>query len=244
MGEVTLGDRQIDTDPRRWDADLRRDASLLFGGIAAFFALAGLIWFVLAPGSAGAFLWVAIVLLVLLLIAEAIVLATGIAKEENVGPHWLTEPEAHAGTARAAEAEAGTAQATPPPETTTEGGVEPVAGPEIDLECPQCAEMFTVEDTGERPLAAQCPHCGAEGEVNLPEPQPDHEHDHDHEHGREHGHEAGAAVAGSGLAEEEEDLPTIDIQCPACETQFEVEDTGERPLEATCPGCGRSGKLS
>lgn len=227
MGEIEIGERDVDTDIRAWDADLRRDASLVVGALAGVLLLVALVYYGLNASGSGWYLWVAIVLLVLLLIVEAAVLATGIAREENVGPPWLSG-EAHA---------AGTTTAG-----TTVGGqeAEPEDRPEIDLECPECTEMFTVEDTGERPLATECPHCGAQGHVNLPEPE-----------GHDPGTGAGADAAGgplAGLGEEEpdeamEDVETISLECPACETQFETEDTGERPLRTECPGCGKSGKL-
>jgi len=57
------------------------------------------------------------------------------------------------------------------------------------------------------------------------------------------GGEAEDPLAGLGEDDEDEDVEMISLECPACETQFETEDTGERPLRATCPGCGASGKL-
>lgn len=234
MSQVQIGDRTFDQDPRRWDEDNRRDASLVVGGLAAFFLLAAILFYGLAPSASGWFLWASIVVLVLLLIAEAVVLATGIAREENVGPHWLSEPEAHRGQAAGTAGAATATQAEQEPDEVP----EPPSPPEIDLECPECREMFTVEDTGERPLHTECPHCGAAGHVNLdnlPE-EHDHEHDHDHDHGAE------AAAAGVG-AEPEPEHEEISLECPACGTQFDVEDDGTRPLTATCPGCGSSGKL-
>lgn len=161
MGQVEIAGRDVDTDVRLWTPDLRREASLVIGGLAAVFLLAGLIWYALAPGSAGTFLWVAIVLLVLLLLAEAAVLVTGIAREENVGPHWLSEPEAHRQTREPQAATPG-AQAR----AGTPADEEVPAPPEIDLQCPECGEMFAVEDTGERPLATECPGCGRSGKLS------------------------------------------------------------------------------
>lgn len=232
MSQVQIGDRTFDQDPRRWDEDNRRDASLVVGGLAAFFLLAAIFFYGLAPGASGWFLWVSIAVLVLLLIAEAVVLATGIAREENVGPHWLSEPEAHRSQAAGAAAGAGTAaaHAEPEPEEEPDEVPEPPSPPEIDLECPECREMFTVEDTGERPLHTECPHCGAAGHVNLDNLPGDHDH----------AHEGEAAAAGASA---EPDHEEISLECPSCGTQFDVEDDGTRPLTATCPGCGSSGKL-
>ena len=115
---------------------------------------------------------------------------------------------------------------------------------EIDLRCPQCQELFTVQDTGQRPLEIDCPHCGAHGQVDLPErEEPEAETSAEEEPAEAH------AAAATSLADEpiEEESagenPVISLKCPACSTQFDVEDTGERPLQMTCPGCGRSGKL-
>jgi DNA-directed RNA polymerase subunit M/transcription elongation factor TFIIS len=243
MGEITIGQRDVDTDVRRWDPDLRRDASLVLGALAGVFLLAALVYYALNAAGSGWFLWVAIVVLALLLVAEAVVLVTGIATEENVGPPWLSGEQRHA-TTTAAGAAVGTEgqEAEPEPEHEREPEPEPEHR-EIDLECPECSQMFAVEDTGERPLATECPHCGARGHVNLPEPEED------TASGTRTG--AGAAAAGAdplaGLGEDDEepdeDVETISLECPACDTQFETEDTGERPLRTECPGCGRSGKL-
>lgn len=242
MGEITVGDREIDTDVRRWSGDVRRDASLILGAAAGLFLLAALVYYALNAAGSGWFLWVAIVVLAVLLVAEAVVLATGIAREEDVGPPWLTgETQAASATAETETADettvGGPASASPEPAR------EPEPAPEIDLQCPECSEMFAVEDTGERPLATECPHCGAQGHVNLPETtdEPD---DHDSTAGAGGGAVAGDPLAGLGDDEpEDEDVETISLECPVCDTQFDTEDTGERPLRTECPGCGRSGKL-
>lgn len=252
MGELQIGDRAVDTDLRRWEPDLRRDASLVVGALAGVLLLVALVYYALNAAGSGWFLWVAIVLLAVLLVVELAVLVTGIAREENVGPPWLAGAET-------AEASTTSAGATVGPDAEEQPDAEPAAvheHPEIDLQCPACEDMFTVEDTGERPLATQCPHCGAQGHVNLPEPE---EHEDAHGHERGHGSAAGAGAATqaggedplAGLGEEDadeaeappEDVETISLQCPACETEFETEDTGERPLRTECPGCGKSGKL-
>ncbi len=256
MGQLSIGDRQIDTDVRRWEGPTRRDVSLFLAGIAGVFLLASFLYYGLDASGSGWFLWVAIVTLALLLLAQLIVLVTGIAREEEVGPPWLAGREPHAAGAQTTTA----AGASVESEAEPAGGVGPTpehehaheVHPEIDLQCPQCSEMFTVQDTGERPLATQCPHCQAQGHVNLPEPEPEPEQE-----PAAAGTGAGATATQepfsgeedplAGIAEEEEPLgevETISLSCPACETQFDVEDTGERPLRTTCPGCGKSGKLS
>ncbi|HET6315336.1 MAG TPA: zinc ribbon domain-containing protein [Chloroflexota bacterium] len=47
--------------------------------------------------------------------------------------------------------------------------VAPVQGQEqrIVIRCKQCGEVFPVEDTGERPLATTCPHCGKTGSIKV-----------------------------------------------------------------------------
>jgi Zn finger protein HypA/HybF involved in hydrogenase expression len=232
MTEVQLGDRSVPADIRRWDPDLRRITSLILGGVAVFLLVGALVYYELDPASSGWFLWVAIVTLVVLLLAEAAVLLTGIAREENVGPPWLAGETAEAETDTRTE----TTAVGPEPDEEPEPHRE---HPEIDLQCPECAEMFAVEDTGERPLATECPHCGAQGHVNLP----DRDEDTGPEPGGAVGGEAEDPLAGLGEDDEDEDVEMISLECPACETQFETEDTGERPLRATCPGCGASGKL-
>lgn len=37
--------------------------------------------------------------------------------------------------------------------------------PEIVIRCRSCNEVFTVVDTGERPLVGTCPNCGKQGTV-------------------------------------------------------------------------------
>lgn len=229
----------VPADVRRWDPELRRQASLIVLAVGGLFLVGALLFFGLDAAASGWFLWVTIAVLVLLLVAEVAIVATGIAREEDAGPAWLRAEPAHV-----------------PPET--EPADEPAGGPaagaataepggEIDLRCPECAEMFSVEDTGERPLHTECPHCGAEGHVDIEAPPPSEEpaaEDLYGEPAEEPGEApAGGAAAASEPAREEEGGEPIALQCPACDTQFEVEDTGERPLEATCPGCGRGGKL-
>ena len=44
---------------------------------------------------------------------------------------------------------------------------EPPAAPvkKLKLRCGGCKEVFTIEDTGERPLKRACPHCGRIGKI-------------------------------------------------------------------------------
>ncbi len=220
MAQAHAGGNAIPLDVRQWEPDLRRSASLVVLGVAGLFLVASLLFFGLAPEASGIFLWIAIVVLGLLLVAEAAILATGIAREENIGPPWLAEPAA---------TEQQASQAGAPP--TAEPAQESV---EISLKCPECGDQFNAQDTGERPLHTECPYCGAEGNVDLGPP----------EHEQEPAHEDPYAGAAEPEPEEPpEDAEALALKCPACDTQFEVTDTGERPLTATCPGCGRGGKL-
>lgn len=368
----------FDPDVREWSPELRRRASIGIFAMTAVLAILGTIFYFAAPSTAGWVLIVAIVLLAILLLVEVAIVATGIATEDNTGPAWL----------RASSAQAATAGRTAPPSGY---GASATQTTEIDLRCPQCQELFTVQDTGERPLEIDCPHCGAHGQVDLPE---DHAHAHAHadpgaqtqagattsrredpfgdidevtdiegvgpvygeqledrgiattrdlwhadpselaealdvspnvterwhaqaelmavsgigpqyaellvrsgvktiealsqrspdglvstiqakldnldvniqgnqvtegrarqwiNQAREHLGKPRLGEAGYGsladepledtLDEEQGDLPSISLKCPACDTQFEVEDDGDRPLKTTCPGCGKSGKL-
>lgn len=217
-------------DMRTWEPQTRYYASMgvLMG--AAALLLLGLIFYFAAPGSANLVMTIAVVGLILLALFEAAVITTGIATEDRVGPTWLQGP-APAGSAAQRQAPA---EPSPEPEPREEVV-------EIDLKCPECAQLFTVEDTGERPLEISCPNCGAHGHVDVPE-----------DAGQPQAPEPEPTYGGgqtTSLADEPlEDEPApehevISLKCPACGTQFEVEDTGQRPLQATCPGCGKGGKL-
>jgi len=236
--EATAPRRGFDPDVRRWGPQTRRQVSLVVLGLAGAFLIAALLFFGINAPASGWFLWLTIGVLAVLLLVEAVVVATGIASEEGAGPAWLRGEPAHA-------AAAGTA----PPSTDEP---EP-AGETIELRCPECAEMFAVEDTGERPLHTECPHCGAEGHVDIDEPPEQEDEPASSPYSEHVGDESADTAYGQAAAEPEpepeepaaEGEPeSVGLKCPACDTQFEVEDTGERPLEATCPGCGRSGKLS
>lgn len=215
MTTTNTSDNTIPADVRMWEASHRRNASLIVLAAAGAFLLVGILFYLFAPGASAWFLTLAIVVLALLLLAEAAIVATGIAREENIGPPWLAGQTA-------------TATHAPPdqqPAPTTHEHVH------IDLKCPECAEVFTTEDTGERPLHTRCPHCQAEGHVDLEPP----EHPTPQAPAEETSEDAMQAPSG--------EVETLALKCPACETQFEVDDDGTRPLRATCPGCGRGGKL-
>ncbi len=220
-------------DVREWEAWQRRQASLAVLGVAAVSLLAAVVFYVLGGTAAVWTVTVVLVALIVLLLVEAVIVATGVATETGSGPTWL-----RAGTA----ATAGQAMhAGGPP--ADEDEARPVA--EIDLRCPECGGTFTEQDTGERPLPIQCPHCGVQGKADIgAEPET-------HAHTEDDIAERDAPVSGGigdeplpGLEDEPaEDLPVVTLKCPACDTRFETEDTGERPLKTTCSGCGRKGKL-
>lgn len=225
MAQANVDRSGVPPDVRLWEPETRRKASLIVLGLAGVLLLASLVFYGVAPAASGTFLWVAIVALVLLLVAEAAILATGIAREDDVGPAWLGATQTAPAGSASTQQRAATA-GTPPP------GAQPEELDSIDLKCPECQEQFTAEDTGERPLETECPHCGAKGNVELGPPE--------QEPARE------SSPYGSVADEPEtppEDVETLSLKCPACDTQFEVDDDGTRPLTATCPGCGRGGKL-
>lgn len=53
---------------------------------------------------------------------------------------------------------------TPPAEPTPAPAEEPAR---MVIRCKQCGEVFPVQDTGERPLVAACPHCGKSGTIRV-----------------------------------------------------------------------------
>jgi len=252
MAEVTIGDRPVDTDVRVWDEPIRRTASLAVLGFAALLLVGAVVYYALDAAGSAWFLWTSIVVIVLLLVFQAFLLANDIARESG-GPEWLAGPQA----AGAAAATAGTTTTRDKRDSSLGGYASEEPEPEpalddhdhrptIELKCPECSEVFATEDDGSRPLETECPHCGAQGHVDLDQPPPTgHEHAHEHEPAEDTG---GDTLGGlPDLDEEPEDeaehVETLSLECPACDTQFDVEDDGNRPLETTCPGCGRSGKL-
>jgi predicted RNA-binding Zn-ribbon protein involved in translation (DUF1610 family) len=53
----------------------------------------------------------------------------------------------------------------------------------------------------------------------------------------------GPAAPGAVPAQEAPAGGTITLRCGDCGTVFDIQDTGERPLYHTCPGCGAQGVL-
>ncbi|MBI4393445.1 MAG: hypothetical protein HY556_06585 [Euryarchaeota archaeon] len=54
---------------------------------------------------------------------------------------------------------------------------------------------------------------------------------------------AGAAATGAGVAPPVASS-VITLRCGTCDTMFDVEDTGSRPLKHVCPGCGTEGEIT
>lgn len=168
-----------------WTPTERRGNSLVVLGLAALLVIVGVVTAVQDYSGAGAVLLVVIVLLVLALVFEGLIFATG---------------------APAAAAQA--ASAVP---------AGPAAAKSVKLRCGACKEVFTVQDTGERPLYHSCPHCGSQGVLRAKPAGP------------------GGALAPT--------VKRVTLKCNACAEVFKVEDTGVRPLTHSCPGCGRPGIL-
>lgn len=57
-------------------------------------------------------------------------------------------------------------EVTPPRPAMVEADVPPVPVKKMKLRCGGCKEVFTIEDSGERPLKRACPHCGRMGQIN------------------------------------------------------------------------------
>lgn len=97
------------------------------------------VWLTVTKYATTAFL-VALVVLLLVLLAELALLVVGeaIPFDEQGDWHRYTE------------------EATRP------------AGEELLLRCTGCGDVFTVIDTGARPLRTPCPHCGKIGVLKAP----------------------------------------------------------------------------
>jgi phage FluMu protein Com len=55
-------------------------------------------------------------------------------------------------------------------------------------------------------------------------------------------HEAAATATASGPPPVASSV--ITLRCGTCDTMFDVEDTGSRPLKHVCPGCGTEGEVT
>ncbi|MGQ0534935.1 MAG: hypothetical protein ACT4PT_02555, partial [Methanobacteriota archaeon] len=83
----------------------------------------------------------------------------------------------------------------------------------LKLKCGNCQTVFTVQDTGERPLYHSCPGCGRQGVLRTP-----------------------PKTAAGGVR-------TVKVRCRDCNQVFEATDTGARPLGLDCPNCGAHGQM-
>lgn len=83
-------------------------------------------------------------------------------------PPAAAEASPEPAAAPAAEAYAPPGEAPPAYETPVEPAQAPAAPPvkKIKLRCGGCKEIFSIEDSGERPLRRACPHCGRMGQIN------------------------------------------------------------------------------
>lgn len=181
-------------DMRTWDNGRRKEVSIVVMLAAVVLVVSGLVLeFVLGTGQT--VLNVLVGILVLLLLVEAAV--------------HLAKPKASA-------ADAGAAAPSP-------GAAGPVTSEaaHITLKCGQCATVFDVPDTGERPLYHTCPGCGAQGVLGAP----------------------AATTEAAPAAPARTPIRKLKLRCAACQTVFVIEDFGERPLRHACPGCGRKGEL-
>ena len=181
-------------DVRAWDTTRRKEVSIVVM-LAALVVVVSAVVLEFMLGTSDLVLNVLAGVLVLLLVVEAAV--------------HLTAPKA-----TAAQAEAAPMSGTPAPAADVA---------QLTLKCGQCATVFDVPDTGERPLYHTCPGCGAQGVLNAPEEAP--------------------AEAAADAAPARTPLRKLKLRCAACQTVFVVEDFGERPLRHACPGCGRKGEL-
>lgn len=180
-------------DMRTWDNGRRREVSIVVMLAALVLVVSGLVLeYVL--GSTTLVLNVLVGILVLLLVVEAAV--------------HLAKPKAQAN----AYADAAPAAAPPPAASDVL---------HLTLKCGQCATVFDVPDTGERPLYHTCPGCGAQGVLNS----------------------SGGGVSATAAPAARTPLRKLKLRCAACQTVFVIEDFGDRPLRHACPGCGRKGEL-
>lgn len=199
-----------------WNPPARKTASLVVLIATVLLVGAGAALLFLAPGVAATYLWVALALVAAAFLVQLAVVASGVAAEGG-GPGWVASMFGAARGPRPARS--GAAIVTHAPRHP------------VDLRCPECDNVFTVDDTGERPLRTTCAHCGAEGLVDLPPL------------GEEAAEAALPAPAPTMAPPAGTSNPVLTLKCPACRTQFSVEDDGTRPLKAVCPGCGRTGRL-
>lgn len=131
------------TDLRHWEPSQRRRVSLtILVGTIAVLGVAVVIS-LLAPDGAQLVLLALTLAVIVLLVVELLVFATG-----------LSEP---------APGNISGTESIPP---------RPAGWELITLKCGNCGTIFDVEDTGVRPLHHTCPGCGAEGVLREEERGP------------------------------------------------------------------------
>lgn len=82
------------------------------------------------------------------------------AAEAEPSPSSYAPPPEQAGSAYAP-----TSAYAPPPDVAAEATPTPPVVKKLKLRCGGCKEVFSIEDTGERPLKRACPHCGRIGKI-------------------------------------------------------------------------------
>ncbi|MGB0652586.1 MAG: hypothetical protein ACPGQL_05250 [Thermoplasmatota archaeon] len=90
------------------------------------------------------------------------------------------------------------------------------------VQCADCKAVFHLHDSGHRPLMHVCPNCKALGVYDG----------------------KAAPVGKPPEAKEPEQLIKLGLTCDRCDHGFDVTDTGQRPLQVTCPNCQSSGFLT
>lgn len=235
---VNLMGVEMTPDVRAWDKDQRRIGSLVVLAVAGTLLLAGVIAYLLMGADGSWLYWTLVVLLVLLLVAQAAVFALGglaTSASATPAPHHEGEPQPHLGPAGPAAAPA---------------AQRPQARA-LTLRCGDCGTEFEITDVGERPLHHVCPGCGLEGVLrddSAPAPA---------------AAEAAAAPApapawaapppttssepaeapAAAAAPAAPALKKLKLRCGGCREVFSIEDNGERPLRRPCPHCGRVGEV-
>lgn len=121
-------------------AERRRALTLGIMGAAVVVVLAAILTIAFAPEQGRLALILALVFLVAALVAELVFLLVGEAIPFDEQGTWHKYAE----------------EATSPP------------GEELLLRCTACSEVFTVIDTGARPLRHACPRCGKVGVLRAP----------------------------------------------------------------------------
>ncbi len=89
------------------------------------------------------------------------------------------------------------------------------------VQCQACRAVFRVTDHGERPLTHVCPSCSAYGVYDSSIPP----------------------VGEPPVATRIRAVKRLELTCKKCEYEFQVTDTGARPLRVQCPSCTAVGRI-